>query len=108
MLPMRESPQLMTVSVSSVGQWSSSQVKVRSMSGERAPFGRHPFVVGGRVGHVPAHGGGAGPVELEEGEVVGRHVHVVQLGQHPDRRRLEALPGRPGPPRTATIRRGTA
>ena len=37
MLPMRASPQLMTVRPSAAGQWSSSQAKVRSMSGERAP-----------------------------------------------------------------------
>ena len=37
MLPTRESPQESTVGPSCLGQWSSSQVKERSSSGERIP-----------------------------------------------------------------------
>jgi hypothetical protein len=37
MLPIRASPQLNTASSALSGQWSSSQVKPRSISGERTP-----------------------------------------------------------------------
>ncbi len=45
------------------------------------PVGHDPLVVGALLGQMSPHGRVPGPVELEEGDVVGADVHAVELGQ---------------------------